>query len=355
MPPARSKKRSSDDIDQSTTMQKQTIPTKTGTPTMLSSSPSKRQRLGITLEQKQAIIDNLQLEITDRARRLRAQYNQQAQTLRSRIQMRVNRVPRSMLKMTMADLVARAAEQQKRLEASSRPPPVPEKDFPPRPSPQRLALPARSTKRLSDAMTGGDKENERIVNPKKKHRAGPSATALSSSQILSPTSSNTRSLIRDRPLSSPSKSHVGRPPSSPVKQHNSARSALSNMVEKAKKTSRPAAQRALASSTNSSNASAPVNASAPAITRTKRANTTTAAKAPSRPATRTGKRVSDSSEGSTGTVVKKTAAAAPTTTKRTVMGAIRKGVGAATARKPAAPKSAPASTAGSTRVLRKRA
>ncbi|KAF4477554.1 hypothetical protein CGGC5_v013788 [Colletotrichum fructicola Nara gc5] len=330
MPPARSKKRSSDDIDQSTTMQKQTIPTKTGTPPMLSSSPSKRQRLGITLEQKQAIIDNLQLEITDRARRLRAQYNQQAQTLRSRIQMRVNRVPRSMLKMTMADLVARAAEQQKRLEASSRPPPVPEKDFPPRSSPQKLALPARSTKRLSDAMTGGDKENERIVNPKKKHRAGPSATALSSSQILSPTSFNTRSLIRDRPLSSPSKSH-------------------------AKKTSRPAAQRALASSTNSSNASAPVNASAPATTRTKRANTTTAAKAPSRPATRTGKRVSDSSEGSTGTVVKKTAAAAPTTTKRTVMGAIRKGVGAATTRKPAAPKSAPASTAGSTRVLRKRA
>ncbi|KAF9869787.1 hypothetical protein CkaCkLH20_12704 [Colletotrichum karsti] len=354
MAPARTKKRSSDEMEEPST-QRRTVPTKTGTPTMLSSSPSKRQRIGITLEQKQAIIDNLQLEITDRARRLRAQYNQQAQTLRSRIQMRVNRVPRSMLKMTMADLVARATEQQKRLEAASRPPPVPEKDFPPRTSPHKLAPPGRSTKRLSDAMAGGDKENEQIVNPKKKHRAGPPPTTLSSSQILSPTSSNTRSVIRERPPSSPSKAQFGRPQSSPAKHHNSARSALSSMVEKAKKSSRAGPSRALASSTTSSNASAPVNPSAPATTRTKRANTTTATKAPPRPATRTGKRVSDSSEGSTGTVVKKTAAAAPAaTTKRTVMGTIRKGVGAATARKPAAPKSV-ASTTGSTRVLRKRA
>ncbi|KAL0936611.1 uncharacterized protein CTRU02_208826 [Colletotrichum truncatum] len=336
--------------------QRQTVPTKTGTPTMLSSSPSKRPRAGITIEQKQAIIDNLQLEITDRARRLRAQYNQQAQTLRSRIQMRVNRVPRSMLKMTMADFVARAIEQQRRLESVSRPPPVPEKDFPPRANPHKLAPPARPAKRLSDAMAGGDKENEQILNPKKKHRAGPATTALSSSQILSPTSSNTRSLIRDRPLSSPSKSQIGRPVSSPAKQHNSARSALTSMVEMAKKTGRGAPTRGLASSTASSNASAPVNSSAPVPTRTRRANTTTASKPPSRPATRTGKRVSDSSEGSTGTVVKKTSAAAPAaTTKRTVMGTIRKGVGASTTRKPAAPKSAPASTAGSTRVLRKRA
>ncbi|TIC93499.1 Meiotically up-regulated gene 118 protein [Colletotrichum higginsianum] len=132
--------------------QRQRASTKAGTPPLLSSSPIKRQRLGISLEQKQAIIDNLQLELTDRARRLRAQYNQQAQTLRSRIQMRVNRVPRAMLKMTMADLVARAVEQQKRLEGASVPPPVPEKDFPPRASPYKLAPPARSAKRLSDAM-----------------------------------------------------------------------------------------------------------------------------------------------------------------------------------------------------------
>ncbi|KAK1982583.1 Borealin N terminal-domain-containing protein [Colletotrichum cereale] len=328
--------------------QKQAVPTKVGTPPLLSSSPSKRQRLGISLEQKQAIIDNLQLEITDRARRLRAQYNQQAQTLRSRIQMRVNRVPRSMLKMTMADLVARAVEQQKRLEAASRPPPVPEKDFPPRTSPYKLAPPARPAKRLSDAMAGGDKENEQILNPKKKHRAAPAP--LSSSQILSPTSSNTRSLTRERPPSSPSKSsQIARPTSSPAKQHTSARSALCNMVEKAKKTGRAAPSRPLNASTASSNASAPAPATGTAPpTRTRRANTTTAAKAPSR----RGKRVSDSSEDSTGTVVKKTTASA--STKRTVMGTIRKGVGAATTRKPAAPKSAPASAAGTTRVLRKR-
>ncbi|KXH31389.1 hypothetical protein CSIM01_04008 [Colletotrichum simmondsii] len=353
MPPARTNKRSSDEMEQQSAMsQRQMVSAKASTPPMLSSSPSKRQRLGISLEQKQAIIDNLQLEITDRARRLRAQYNQQAQTLRSRIQMRVNRVPRAMLKMTMADLVARAIEQQKRLEAASRPPPVPEKDFPPRGSPHKLAPPARPAKRLSDAIAGGDKENEQILNPKKKHRAAPAP--LSSSQVLSPTSSNTRSLARERPPSSPSKSsQIARPTSSPVKQHNSARSALSSMVEKAKKTSRTAPSRPLNASTASSNASAPAPATGTAPpTRTRRANTTTAAKAPSRPGTRTGKRVSDSSEGSTGTVVKKTAAGAPA--KRTVMGTIRKGVGAATARKPAAPKSAPASAASTTRVLRKR-
>ncbi|TDZ22244.1 hypothetical protein Cob_v005179 [Colletotrichum orbiculare MAFF 240422] len=222
MAPARSKKRSSEEME-SQPVARQTVPTKAGKTTMLSSSPSKRQRVGISLEQKQAIIDNLQLEITDRARRLRAQYNQQAQTLRSRIQMRVNRVPRSMLKMTMADLIARATEQQQRLEAASRPPPVPEKDFPPRANPHKLAPPSRSTKRLSDAMVGGDKENDQILNPKKKHRAAPTAIPLSSSQILSPTSSNTRSLHRERPPSSPSKSQIGRPPSSPVKQHTSAR------------------------------------------------------------------------------------------------------------------------------------
>ncbi|GJC99756.1 hypothetical protein ColKHC_08582 [Colletotrichum higginsianum] len=133
--------------------QRQRASTKAGTPPLLSSSPIKRQRLGISLEQKQAIIDNLQLELTDRARRLRAQYNQQAQTLRSRIQMRVNRVPRAMLKMTMADLVARAVEQQKRLEGASVPPPVPEKDFPPRASPYKLAPPARSAKRLSSVAS----------------------------------------------------------------------------------------------------------------------------------------------------------------------------------------------------------
>lgn len=149
--------------------QRQTMPTKAGTPTVLSSSPNKRPRIGITLEQKQAIVDNLQLEsayrrrygcparyltistVTDRARRLRAQYNQQAQTLRSRIQMRVNRVPRSLLKMTMADLVARATEQQKRLEVATRPPPVPEKDYP-RASPHKLAPPSRPAKRLRSVI-----------------------------------------------------------------------------------------------------------------------------------------------------------------------------------------------------------
>lgn len=63
MPPARTNKRSSDEMEQQSTMsQRQMVSAKAGTPPMLSSSPGKRQRLGISLEQKQAIIDNLQLE-----------------------------------------------------------------------------------------------------------------------------------------------------------------------------------------------------------------------------------------------------------------------------------------------------
>ncbi|KAK6404555.1 hypothetical protein LTR81_020627 [Elasticomyces elasticus] len=68
-------------------------------------SPVKQRPTGITQAQKQALIDNLQLEITERARKLRAQYALQAQGLRTRLEMRVNRIPAAMRKRKMGDLV----------------------------------------------------------------------------------------------------------------------------------------------------------------------------------------------------------------------------------------------------------
>ncbi|KAJ5157863.1 uncharacterized protein N7482_008963 [Penicillium canariense] len=64
--------------------------------------PAKKLRL--TQGQKQALIDNLQLEITERARKLRAQYALQANDLRARIERRVNRIPISLRKVNMGEL-----------------------------------------------------------------------------------------------------------------------------------------------------------------------------------------------------------------------------------------------------------
>lgn len=76
--------------------------------------------------------------VTERARKLRAQYNLQAQGLRTRIEIRVNRIPMALRKLTMGDLLLKhAADQQKpgapkqTTTASRAPPPVPEKDVRP--------------------------------------------------------------------------------------------------------------------------------------------------------------------------------------------------------------------------------
>ncbi|KAH7369082.1 Borealin N terminal-domain-containing protein [Plectosphaerella cucumerina] len=329
----------------------QLVPTKSSaTPTR---SPIKKRR-GITIEQKKAIIENLQLEVTDRARRLRAQYHARAQSLRSRVEMRVARIPRALLKLTMEELLAKSTDQQKRLAAAARPPPVPAKDYPPRHSPVKAAAHAsraspRPRKRNSDEIGGVDKENQvgDIDNPKKKHRGhGPASIVPDTAQILSPTSTNARYVPRDRAPHSPAKSSIARP-ASPMKAPPSAvRVGMSGST-------RPAPTR---KTTTSSTASSAVGTTA--NIRTRRAAAPSKPPVP-RPATRTARRISDSSDGSTSTVVKKTVTkdtSAPAA-KRTVMGTIRKGVTGGTTRKAAAapkPTTATASTAGSTRVLRKR-
>ncbi|KAK3694962.1 Borealin N terminal-domain-containing protein [Podospora appendiculata] len=385
MPATHGTKRKSDDLTASNeehdtaAMAAQKVPTKTGSPSAAahSSSPLKKRKTDITVAQKQALIDNLQLEITERARKLRANYNIHAQSLRTRIEIRVNRIPLSLRKAKMGDLLQKYSTEQHQNAAAVpahtiRGPPVPEKDSStaaarqpfPRAPVAAADSPARQHKRMSREISGGDKENEvdHIENPKKKARAGPVAemSSRNQGQILSPTSSNSRIVPQGRTAVTPGKSGIARPVS-PMKPAGAATGMINSMMEKARST------RAAATTTRKATTSGA--AAATGTTKAKKA----AAGPPSRPATRTARRVSDTSEssdGSTSTVVRKrpgtamstassksakSAAAAPAAAKRTVMGTIRKGVAASTTKKAPAPKSAPASTTGTGRVLRKRA
>ncbi|KAI0599354.1 Borealin N terminal-domain-containing protein [Biscogniauxia sp. FL1348] len=332
-------------------------------------SPIKKRKMGISIAQKQALIDNLQLEITERARRLRAQYNVQAQQLRSRVEMRVNRIPTTLRKVKMGELFTKSLQSQQQQQRPpkdpyvAKPPPVPAKDGT---SPMRIARkpvppskPASGRKRLSDEIAGADKENQggAVEHPKKKLRGGPAkeAAPIHSGQVLSTTSSNTRVLPRDRPQS-PTKPAMSRPGSptkgSPVK---SSSNMISSMVERARG-ARPGAlaRNGTTSSTSSSNPG-----STAATGRARKA--AVAPRPPSTTATRgrrKGSGVSESSEGSTtAAAAKKTTAAkaakpAPAV-KRTVMGTIK----SATSKKaPAATTTGSTATTKSTgRTLRKRA
>ncbi|KAH6898850.1 Borealin N terminal-domain-containing protein [Thelonectria olida] len=349
MAPTRATKRKS---DATTDLQ---VPVKSTSPSTPQRSPIRKRRGAISLQQKQAMIDNLQLEITERARRLRAQYNLQAQGLRSRIEIRINRIPMALRKIKMGDLLLKFQEQE---EKRANRPVVPAKDHPTRSRPAPAAGPSvkaagRPKKRMSDAISG-DKENEfeHVETAKKRIRAAVTAD-VRPTQILSPTSSNSR-LNRVRPAS-PVKSGIARP-ASPLKSstnRSAAGNVLSNMVEKAKATRAGAARKVTAASSTSSSST-----STTAATRTRRAAAQTKPRAPaSRPATRNARRVSghsETSEASTGTVVKRGAAAKAPPAKKGVISSIRKGVtgGTKKATKAAAP--VPASTAGTGRVLRKR-
>ncbi|RMX88528.1 hypothetical protein D0868_14802 [Hortaea werneckii] len=179
-------------------------------------SPAKTMT-GITEAQKQALVDNLQLEITERARKLRAQYAMQAQGLRTRLEMRVNRIPQGLRKRNIQDLLDEHAQREKPQPA----PPVPATNTQPAKapvvpskSPLRKSLKRqRADKRLSDHIsTADDKENAELPpndlpNPKK--RAKTAATTAANTKpasrtasrkvpappgILSPRSHNSRTL-----------------------------------------------------------------------------------------------------------------------------------------------------------------
>ncbi|KAI9743492.1 MAG: hypothetical protein M1818_002805 [Claussenomyces sp. TS43310] len=371
MAPTRTKKRKSTESESSVDLlsfpappAQKTIPTKKGTParTPTSRSPIRKQAMGISVNQKQALIDNLQLEITERARKLRAQYMLQAQGLRTRVEIRINRIPTALRQAKMGDLIAKHSgvmEQTRGAAAASST--TVRRPILPSPSKSRFEeirshtrqspSPTRPAKRTSDEMI--DKENEDLSNPKKRAKGAvqqprPASRAqLKPDQVLSPRSANSRTIPRSpvRPVGSPGKSLLARPisPSKPTAPNlpGGAASMLINMVEKAK-TSRATSKR-----------KAPASSSTTA-TGAGRGKRTVVAAAGSKGAKGRASDISESSETSSGTVVNRTVAAKKAPAKKTVMSTL-KSMGAAPPKKPAAPKP-PATTTTTTtgRVLRKR-
>ncbi|KAE9373053.1 hypothetical protein N431DRAFT_337679 [Stipitochalara longipes BDJ] len=358
MAPTRSKKqRKSTESAASVEASSQIVTTKTRSParTPPNRSPIKKVKMGITLGQKQALIDNLQLEITERARKLRAQYMHQAQVLRSRVEIRVHRIPMAMRKVNMGELLLKHSQGTSTSTAAGpsrvEKPRSPAKNLIQAEQSRVSPSPQRGHKRLSDDISV-DKENEDIENPKKRPR-GPlvptrttSRDKLQPSQVLSPRSANSRSMPRSpiRTAVSPARTQLARPisPLKPVAPTpaGGAASILTNMVEKAK-TTRTTGTRKGTDTSSSSNTNAGAGrgkrtvppASAPKIGR--------------------GRAISDSSDSSTTTVVRKPGVAkkaAPVKEKKTVMTTI-KGMGSQ--KKLPASKPATAPTTGG-RVLRKR-
>ncbi|KAL4958372.1 Borealin N terminal-domain-containing protein [Aspergillus filifer] len=284
--------------------------------------PKKRMR--ITRSQKQTLMDNLQLEITERARKLRAQYALQAQDLRSRIERRVNRIPVALRKASMGELLEKHNAAARALENPSprkhRSPTKGSRNFTAMsasgkkkaatvsPSPRRF-------RKQSPAGIYSDKENapasgeqlDVLKNPKRrtKHGAAAGTSRVVSQElrggdarILSPKSSNSRtypqSPLRASPEKPQSSSYLSRPmsplkPSSPLK---STSGNLSNV--------RPGSSRGVAPARPPSSASKrPASRAATAGPRSIRSPL-------SRPGTRqTERRDSVSSTASSGTTIAK--------------------------------------------------
>ncbi|KAF4555378.1 Hypothetical protein D9617_2g053350 [Elsinoe fawcettii] len=213
------------------------------TPEQITALTGGATAITISEGRKQMLIDNLQLEITERARKLRSQYAVQAQHLRTRLELRVNRIPHALRHANMQDLVDKYSQ------------PQPTKALPPVPLPQKISYPAlsattgnaRGVKRTSDALPQFDKENEHpggpLENPKKrvKTAAGISAVPVKPSRtasrkqgpaaVLSPKSHNSRTFP-----TSPLKS------ASPVKESTLPKPTSRTVGTAATKTTRPASR-----------------------------------------------------------------------------------------------------------------
>ncbi|KAJ4408251.1 hypothetical protein N0V82_009737 [Gnomoniopsis sp. IMI 355080] len=351
----------------------QTVATKAGN-SAGQSSPRKKQKTGLTLGQKEALIDNLQLEITERARKLRAQYNLQAQGLRTRIEIRVNRIPMALRKAKMGELADRYVNGQHPQQV--RPTPSHSKAHSTRPQvPQKEDLlvrvesststssyattssrpgPGRPPKRTSNEISGNSKKGGEAGDlevPKKKPRTD--ANMDKASKVLSPASNNIQAISRPTP--------GGKPPNlrptpaaentlglskSPTKQ-SSVSNLFGSWAEKARSPKK-----------NGAAASSSTTASSATVTRGRQVGTSSATGVTKTAAAKTQRRVSDiseTSESGTSTVGTKGAEKKAVPAKKTggVMGSIRRGVAGATAKKAAVKKAAPASTA-TGRVLRNR-
>lgn len=344
---------------------------------------SAHQASTITAPQKEAVIDNLQLEsmwisrkqlaplltratVTERARKLRAQYALHASGLRSRLEMRINRAPKQLRTTDIAELIDRYSEH---LEVPSRKPlPVPQatastskaaQNERPQPAQQSSSTRSRGTKRTSSEMAGGSDKENGIEMPKKRSktaqtgdpvRAVRTASRLDPSKVLSPKSHNSRQLPQSpfkrdspgKPLS-PGKSYLARPVS-PVKPGTvgTATASLANLVspaEKTRPTGRQAAKQTTVATGSVRGRGRPAAAMAPP---------------PVPPKTGRGRAASDTSDTSTGTTVVKTKR---TVVKKSVVGKVANGIATAAHKRTALkrePIPAPSATGTAGRVLRAR-
>jgi hypothetical protein len=292
----------------------------------------------------------------------------QAQGLRTRIEIRINRIPMALRRANMGELLLKYSENASKsgpiapkFTANIRSPSnivMQKKQYISRVSPSprgakriRYAPPCPCYCSFADMPSDEimiDKENEDIGNLNKLVRgapAPPSRTApraiLPPSRILSPRSANSRTFPAslNRPTTSSGKSYLARPvsplkPSAPAPTGEAA-GVLTSMVEKARATRGTTATRKVAETQTTGG--------------TVRGKRTTAPAPP--PRVGRGRAISDSSDASNSTVVRKSAPAVKKTApaKKTVMGTI-KGIGGTTKKAPAPKASAPAVG----RVLRKR-
>ncbi|KAL4942961.1 Borealin N terminal-domain-containing protein [Aspergillus oleicola] len=302
-----------------------------------------RKRMRMTRSQKQSLMDNLQLEITERARKLRAQYALQAQDLRSRIERRVNRIPVALRKANTGELLEKHNAALRALE---------------NPSPRKYRSPTKGSRNFTAMSASGkkkaatvspsprrfrkqspagiysDKENapasgeqlDVLKNPKRrtKHAAAAGTSRVVSQElrggdarILSPKSSNSRtypqSPLRASPEKPQSSSYLSRP-MSPLKPSSPLKSTSGNLSN-----ARPGSSRGAAPARPPSSASKrPASRAATAGPRSVRSPL-------SRPGTRqTERRDSVSSTASSGTTVAKIGSSRKVTTASTASAAAKK-------------------------------
>ncbi|KAL4960890.1 uncharacterized protein BDV14DRAFT_181606 [Aspergillus stella-maris] len=348
--------------------------------------PKKRMR--ITRSQKQTLMDNLQLEITERARKLRAQYALQAQDLRSRIERRVNRIPVALRKSNMGELLEKHTAAARALENPSprkyRSPTKGSRNFTAMSaSGKKAATVSPSPRRFRKQSPAGiysDKENapasgeqlDVLKNPKRrtKHGAAAGTSRVVSQElrggdarILSPKSSNSRtypqSPLRASPEKPQSSSYLSRP-MSPLKPSSPLKSTSGNLSN-----ARPGSSRGVAPARPPSSASKrPASRAATAGPRSIRSPL-------SRPGTRqTERRDSVSSTASSGTTVAKSSSRKVTTASTASAAAKKASIARSQAPSAASKRSAASgtgarkattasageeSTTGGRRTLRKRA
>ncbi|VBB73452.1 Putative protein of unknown function [Podospora comata] len=273
-------------------------------------SPIKMRKRGVTATQKQALMENLQLEITERARKLRTNYSIHAQSLRTRIEIRVNRIPMSLRKMKMGDLLDKYSNQQRPPVAGYlKGPPVPEKDS----NPSKVYPP----------RAGGRPRAEQLPPPSSSQAQPPPPRSQNNNNVLSPTSSNTRTVGRCNPTTTPGntiRSGIARPTGnvSPTKGTTSTSHSLHNTISRPPPSvSRPGTSASVRKMNFSSSTSTTASSSAVKRKRALTAAAPTPKAVRTTGANRTGQQqrrvsgTSESSEASTGTVIKKRPATAP--------------------------------------------